>query len=179
MPPSAARNRPGLSAIAPVKAPLTWPNSSDSSSVSGSAPQLTSTNGLSRRGRAVVDRAGEQRFARAAFAGHQHRRAAVGDGFDQVEDLEHLVVVADDVFQAEAQVELLAQRLVLEQQRLLAHGLLDDDADLVIDDRLGEIVERAHLGRFDRAFDRAVAGDDDDDDVRESPADVAQKLGAA
>ena len=50
VPPSAAMNRPILSAIAPVNAPFTWPNSSDSSSVSGSDPHDTSTNGLSRRG---------------------------------------------------------------------------------------------------------------------------------
>ena len=34
---------------APVNAPLRWPNSSLSISVSGSAPQLTGTNGLSAR----------------------------------------------------------------------------------------------------------------------------------
>ncbi len=34
---------------APVKAPRMWPKSSDSSSVSGTAPQLSATNGLSRR----------------------------------------------------------------------------------------------------------------------------------
>ena len=45
VPPSASRNLPGLSVVAPVKAPLTWPNSSLSSRFSGSAPQATSTNG--------------------------------------------------------------------------------------------------------------------------------------
>ena len=34
--------------VASVNAPLTWPNSSDSSSVSGIAAQLTLTNGMSR-----------------------------------------------------------------------------------------------------------------------------------
>ena len=42
-------NLPILSPAAPVNAPATWPNSSLSSSVSGRAPQATSTNGLSRR----------------------------------------------------------------------------------------------------------------------------------
>src|SRR5947209_12780183 len=40
---------PFLFASAPVNAPRMWPNSSDSSSVSGSAPQLSATNGRSRR----------------------------------------------------------------------------------------------------------------------------------
>ena len=46
----AASNRPCLSVLAPVKEPLTWPNSSDSSRVSGMAPQLTATKGRSVRG---------------------------------------------------------------------------------------------------------------------------------
>jgi hypothetical protein len=46
VPPSAALNLPCLSLIAPVNAPLMCPNSSLSSSDSGSAPQLTSTNGF-------------------------------------------------------------------------------------------------------------------------------------
>ena len=50
VPPSASSNRPSRRSAAPVKAPFSWPNSSDSSSVSGSAAQLTATNGLPRRG---------------------------------------------------------------------------------------------------------------------------------
>ena len=40
---------PGLSATAPVNAPFLWPNSSDSISSSGIAPQLTATNGAFAR----------------------------------------------------------------------------------------------------------------------------------
>ena len=53
MPPSASWNRPGLSAIAPVNAPFSWPNSSDSISASGIAPQLTATNGFFARAPSV------------------------------------------------------------------------------------------------------------------------------
>ena len=49
VPPLACSKRPGLSATAPVNAPCTWPNSSDSISSSGIAAQLTSTNGPLRR----------------------------------------------------------------------------------------------------------------------------------
>ena len=49
VPPSAASKRPRRSLTAPVKAPLTWPNSSLSISSSGIAAQLTSTNGPLRR----------------------------------------------------------------------------------------------------------------------------------
>ena len=53
MPPSAISNRPRLAATAPVKAPRAWPNSSDSSSDSVSAVQLTGTNGALARGECV------------------------------------------------------------------------------------------------------------------------------
>ena len=49
VPPSAASKQPGLrAASAPVNAPRSWPKSSLSSSVSGSAAQLSATNGASR-----------------------------------------------------------------------------------------------------------------------------------
>ena len=49
MPPSASWNRPGLLATAPVNAPFAWPNSSASTSCSGSAAQFTKMNGRSAR----------------------------------------------------------------------------------------------------------------------------------
>ena len=49
VPPSACRNFPSRSAVAPVKAPATWPKSSLSSSVSLRQPQATSTNRPPRR----------------------------------------------------------------------------------------------------------------------------------
>ena len=55
VPPSARANLPFLLEVAPVKAPRTWPNSSDSSRVSGMAAQLTLMSGMSALGAAVVD----------------------------------------------------------------------------------------------------------------------------
>jgi len=49
VPPSACSNNPGRSAVAPVNAPLRNPNSSDSSSDSGMAPQFTATKVLLAR----------------------------------------------------------------------------------------------------------------------------------
>src|SRR6185503_2814894 len=45
VPRSASSKRPGRSLTAPVKAPRSWPNSSDSISVSENRAQLTATNG--------------------------------------------------------------------------------------------------------------------------------------
>ena len=49
VPPLASANLPTCFSVAPVKEPFSWPNRIDSTSVSGSAPQLTVTNGLPRR----------------------------------------------------------------------------------------------------------------------------------
>ncbi len=49
VPSSATSSLPGLSRYAPVKLPRTWPNSSDSRSVSGMPAQLTATNGRPAR----------------------------------------------------------------------------------------------------------------------------------
>ena len=113
VPPSACMNLPILSPVAPVNAPATWPNSSLSSSVSGSAPQATSTNGLSRRAlrrwmaRAISDLPVPLSPVISTVA------LRVGDAVDHVEHPLHAVVVADDVLQAEPQVELGLEVLVL------------------------------------------------------------------
>ena len=49
VPPSACTNLPICLTVAPVNAPFSWPNSSDSISSSGMAAQLIFTNGLSAR----------------------------------------------------------------------------------------------------------------------------------
>ena len=48
MPPSASAKRPFFVKVAPVNAPRTWPNSSDSSNPSGIAAQLTLIIGMLR-----------------------------------------------------------------------------------------------------------------------------------
>ena len=50
VPPAATSNHPVRRPTAPVKAPRSWPNSSDSTRVSGSAQQLTATKGPPARG---------------------------------------------------------------------------------------------------------------------------------
>ena len=49
VPERASSKRPGLARTAPVKAPRSWPNSSDSSSPSGIAAQFTGMSGPSLR----------------------------------------------------------------------------------------------------------------------------------
>ena len=78
MPPSASSNLPMRRATAPVKAPFSWPNSSDSSRFSGIAAQLTATNGPCGAAAVAVDGARHQLLAGAALAGDQH--AGLGGG---------------------------------------------------------------------------------------------------
>ncbi len=50
VPPSACSNRPRRSSVAPVKAPFSWPNSSDSSRSAVNAEVLSAMNALAARG---------------------------------------------------------------------------------------------------------------------------------
>ena len=87
MPPSAASKAPLRVARAPVKAPRSWPKSSLSTSFSGSAAQLTATNGPFGCRAQPVQIAGDQLLARAALAHDQHRtrdRRDPRDGLSQL-----------------------------------------------------------------------------------------------
>ena len=75
VPPLACSKRPIRWRSAPVKAPRSWPKSSDSSSVSGSAAQLTLTKGPLGARREAVDQPGDQLLAGARLARDEHRRA--------------------------------------------------------------------------------------------------------
>ena len=68
VPSRASSKRPGLARTAPVNAPRSWPNSSDSSRPSGIAAQFTGTNGPSLRALEPVDGAGQDFLAGAALA---------------------------------------------------------------------------------------------------------------
>ena len=68
-----ARTSPARRATAPVKLPRSWPNSSESISSGGIAPQFTRRNGPAARARARVDRARDHLLARAGLAEDQHR----------------------------------------------------------------------------------------------------------
>ena len=111
---------------------------------------------------AAMDRAGDHRLARAALAGHQHRGPGVGHAADHLEDLQHARIAADDVVHADAAIELGLEILVFVDDVALRDGPLDRHQQLVVDQRLGEVVERPGANRFDRAVGRAVAGHQDD-----------------
>ena len=75
---SASTKRPARALVAPVNAPFTWPNSSLSSSASGSAAQLTATKGAAGARARRVDGAREGGLPGARLAHEEHRRRGVG-----------------------------------------------------------------------------------------------------
>src|SRR6266478_6064000 len=109
VPPRAAANSPCLSRTAPVNDPFTWPNSSDSSRLSGSAPQLSEKNPPS----------------------------------------------------ALAPTDLLLELLVLRLEEALLRRAPADRDQVVVRERLLDVVERALVHRLDRALKRRLRGHED------------------
>ena len=161
MPPPAARNRPSFLASAPVNAPFSWPNSSLSSSASGSAAQLIATNGLLCALAALVQRARDQLLAGAALAGDQHARRRARDALDQAHDALHRRALADDVAGAEALLHALPQRAVLIDDRALLERLLDHRQQFVVLERLLDVVVGAFAHRLHGLRRGRVRGDHD------------------
>ena len=91
-----------------MNAPFSWPNSSLSISVPATAPQSTTTNGLSLRRDSAWMRARDQILAGAGLALDQHGRVGRRDALDQAEDLAHRERAADQ----------LAERLLVRRQDL-------------------------------------------------------------
>ena len=80
----------------------------------------------------------------------------------ELEELLHLLALADDVLELVAVLQLLLELLVLVDQRLLLDRLLELVEQPLGVDRLLEEVERAGLHRLDRPRNVALPGDDDD-----------------
>src|SRR5215210_3165684 len=104
--------------MAPVKAPLVWPKSSDSSSVSGTA--VDGDEGAVGAGAVVVDGARDQLLARARLAVDEDVRVRGRDLLDEAEDALQGLAGADNLGEAVAAVELAPERAVLAEQLALA-----------------------------------------------------------
>ena len=122
-----ARARSGRSrcAIAPVNAPLSWPNSSLSSRPVGMAAQFSLTNVRAAPPAQVVDRARDQFLAGARLALNQHRRIGRRDDLDLLQHLPERRALADDLLEVVLgadlvfEVELLGAQLLLQLRDLL------------------------------------------------------------
>ena len=74
--------RPGLASAAPVNAPFSWPNSSDSKRFSTRVVAVYGDKGLVLEIRRVVDDARDEFLAGAGFALDQHRGLVFGKKAD-------------------------------------------------------------------------------------------------
>ena len=107
-----------------------------------------------------MDRSGDHAFAGPVFTGDQDARSCIGNAVDDVENFQHSVVVAQDVFQATSAVELFPQFLVFERNVSLRHRPLDCQAEFVIDQRFGQQVKCPCFDGFHRSVWGGVARHD-------------------
>ena len=89
VPPSASSKRPTRSALASVKAPFTWPNSSLSKTPSESPPALTAGERPRRARGGGVQRARDRALARAVLAGDEHVGVRGADARDHLQHRLH------------------------------------------------------------------------------------------
>ncbi len=115
-----------------------------------------------RAAAAHVDRVGDQLLADAVLALDQDVGVALGHRLDQLEQLAHLLALADDVRERVLIAHLLLQPLVLRALDLQVGRAIEDRDDAGgIEIRFFEEEERAGLAGFERARDRADAADHD------------------
>ena len=128
--------------------------------------------------RDFMNRARHQFLARARLATHQHRRHAARDLLDEAAHLLHHVRGTGQAVERAARRGTLALGAALActlaptftaltGRRRRSHGhraaerRCHHGAELLQINRLGEVVIRAGLQRFDGVFSRTVSGDDD------------------
>ena len=122
MPPSASAKWPFLFVVAPVKAPRTWPNSSDSSSVSGIAAQLTLMSGMSRCAlRSWMARATSSLPVPVSPV-MSTVLLRLGHQLGALDDVLHRAAAPDDAVVVELLVALAEQVAVLRAQALVLDG---------------------------------------------------------
>jgi hypothetical protein len=184
VPPSAVSTRPSLRSRASVKAPRSWPNSSDSSSCAGSAAQFSSTKGLARRGPLKCSARATSSLPVPVSPTHQHRRrVAVLQARLGLQQLAHggpqaLHAVGFTHERGELGAVAFALLEVVECAVLacIGRGALDQHAQLGQRDRLGQEVQRAGLHRIHRQLDAGVPRDHDHLGIRTLRADPRQRL---
>jgi hypothetical protein len=109
-----------------------------------------------------VDRIGDQLLARAVLALDQDVGVAFGHGFDQLEELAHLLALADDVGERVLLPHLLFQALMLGALELQVGGAIEDrDQPRRVEIGFFEKEEGAGLAGFERAGDGPHAANHD------------------
>ena len=127
----------------------------------------------------VVERVRDQLLAGAALAADEHRHVGVGDPVDGLEQPAHRRAGADDALEAVGAVHLLEEPAVVAAQQHAFHHAADDHPELVVVERLRDVVRGAELHRLHRGLLRAVGGDHDHGEVGIEGAGALEDLHAA
>ena len=162
VPPLAAAKRPSRRRSAPVNAPFSWPNSSDSSRVSGTAAQFTARNRPPRRRARPVDGLRHELLAGAALPQQEHGGVALGHRADLAHRLLHDLRAPEDAVQPLLPLDLRAQPLVLAPQPVVVERAPHRHRDLGQLEGLRQVVVRALAHGLDRGLERAERGHEDD-----------------
>ena len=136
-----------------MNAPFTWPNSSLSIRLAGTAPQFTLTQGPCVRGAAAVQGAGDQLLARARLARDQDGGVGAGDAIDFLQHREERAALPDHLVELVLGPDFLLQVHVLGLQAVLQA--------LDLGERLAEFLFRLFSFQFDTGSRRKGLQDRD------------------
>lgn len=130
--------------------------------------------GFLRPRRGVVDGLGEDLLPRSRLTQEQDTRLRGGNQPDLVVDTGHFRRLANHPLDAKALVDLLAQGLVLPQERLVPGGLLHLQAQFLQIDRFGQVIKGPFLEGLHGVFNRTMGGEHHDGGGRIQGQGVAQ-----
>ena len=178
VPPWASSNLPGLRAYAPVKAPFSWPKSSDSSSESGIAARLTATKGCARRGLWLWMARATSSLPVPLSAVISTRGVRLRHLRDQLVEPHHPRMPPDQLVEAVGPRELAPEVVQLALHPALLGGLAHQAQDLVHVEGLGQVVVGARLHGVHRHAQVGIRGDQDHRDRVVDGQDLRQHPGA-
>src|ERR1700722_8743772 len=125
----------------------------------GPRSEIDRDEALARARTPKMYRARDQLLASARFAANQNGDVSRRDFVDRLEHAHHRARLADHVFEdAGLETHLFEQLIVLALEQLRLHHLAHFHAQLVVVERLGQVVLGAGLHRFDGDSLRAECG---------------------